>query len=182
LSNLSGKQVQRKGATRKKTATARRPKIAAPAKAKYYRVKPPQAPRKRAKRKAPPSVFDRARNALRRTLTPKRTRATTSPRKAAKKRTATVRRIRPHASMRFFSDGRSVRATISRRTASVIGAYLAAVRRLLDTNDAEQLEQFAGRSVRDVHGTVFLLETRPNVLYQLNEAVEPFEEVYRLIA
>ena len=84
--------------------------------------------------------------------------------------------------MRFFSDAKTLRAEVSRGTASVIGSYLAAVRRLLDTNDIEPLQQFGGRSIKDVRGNIFPLETRPNVLYRLNAVVEPFEEVYRLIA
>jgi len=84
--------------------------------------------------------------------------------------------------MRFPSDGKWVRADVTRKTASVIGTYLASVRRFLDANDVEPLEQFNGQSVKDVRGKVFPLETRPNELYRLNAAVEPFEEVYRLLA
>ena len=84
--------------------------------------------------------------------------------------------------MQFFSGGETVRANVSRRTASRIGSYLSAVRTLLETNDIEPLEQFVGRSVKDTRGNVHPLETHPNVLYRLNAAVEPFEEVYRLLA
>jgi hypothetical protein len=84
--------------------------------------------------------------------------------------------------MRFFSGGKSVEADVSRRTACVIGSYLASVCRLLDTNDIEPLQQFAGKSVKDVRGKAFALEARANVLYALNAAAEPFEEIYRLSA
>lgn len=102
--------------------------------------------------------------------------------KHPKARTITKRRKRGHASIRFFSDGKAVKANVSRTTAGIIGTYLASVRRLLDMNDAEPLEQLAGKSVKDVRGNVFPLETRPNVLYRLNVAVEPLEEIYRLLA
>jgi hypothetical protein len=91
-------------------------------------------------------------------------------------------RRREYAAMRFFSDGKTVIAVVNRRNASTIGSYLAAVRRLLDTNDVEPLEQFAGQAVKDVRGNLYPLEIRPNVLYRLNAIVEPFEEVYRLVA
>jgi hypothetical protein len=84
--------------------------------------------------------------------------------------------------MRFFSSGKTVRANVSRKTASVVGSYLASVRKLLDTNDPGATDQFAGRSVKDVRGNVYPLETNPNTLYRLNASVEPFEEVYRLLA
>ena len=84
--------------------------------------------------------------------------------------------------MQFFSDAKMVRADVSRTTASIIGRYLASVRRFLETNDPEPLQEVAGQSVKDVQGNVFPLETRPNVLYRLNASIEPFEEVYRLIA
>ena len=84
--------------------------------------------------------------------------------------------------MRLFSNGQAVKADVSRKTARVLGSYLAAVRRFLDTNDVEPMNQFDGQSVKDVRGEVFPLETRPNELYRLNAAVEPFEEVYRLLA
>lgn len=99
-----------------------------------------------------------------------------------KSRSNATRRKHAHASMRFFSDGRVVKANVSRKTASVLGSYLAAVRRLLDTNDAEPLEQFEGQSVKDVRGKVFPLETRSNLIYRVNAAIEPFEAVYRLLA
>jgi hypothetical protein len=102
--------------------------------------------------------------------------------RTSKPRAATLRRVRPYASMRFFSDAKTVRADVSRRTASVIGSYLSGVRRFRDTNNIEPLGEFAGRSVKDVRGTVFPLETDPNVLYRLNSALEPFEEVYRIFS
>jgi hypothetical protein len=96
--------------------------------------------------------------------------------------TAVRRRRKAHASFRLFSNGKAVKADVSRKTASVVGRYLAAVRRLLETNDAQPLEEFAGQSIKDNRGTAFPLETRPNVLYRLNAAIEPFEEFYQRLA
>jgi hypothetical protein len=83
---------------------------------------------------------------------------------------------------RIFSDGKTINVKVSLRTARIIGAYLSAVGRFLETNDIELLEPYTGKSIKDAAGRLHPLETRPNVLYRLNAAVEPFEEIYRLVA
>lgn len=133
-------------------------------------------------KRAPPAHGSRKQSAGAAKGTKRTSRTATVAKAAAKPRTGVIRRRRLHANMRFFSNGQAVRADVTRRTAAIIGSYLAAVRRLLDANDIEPLEPFVGKSVRDVRGRFFPLETRPNVLYRLNAAVETFEEVYRLIA
>jgi hypothetical protein len=112
------------------------------------------------------------------TLSVSTTRKTT----LSKQRVTAKRRARAHARMRFFADAKVVRADVSRRTASKIGGYLAAIRALLDRNDIEPLSEFAGKSVKDVHGNAYLLETGPNTLYRLHSVREPFEEIYLLVA
>ncbi|HEV2550418.1 MAG TPA: hypothetical protein VGU20_24105 [Stellaceae bacterium] len=101
--------------------------------------------------------------------------------KITTRKSTTLRRRKPYASMRFFSNAKAVRADLSRKPTRVVGSYLSAVRRFRDTNDIEPLEQFIGKSVKDVRGTVFPLETRPNVLYRLSASIEPLEEFYRRI-
>ena len=67
--------------------------------------------------------------------------------------------------------------------ASLNGEHLAAVGTFLTAPDIDLLRRFEGRSVRDVHGRMHLLETDPNRLYRLaaSNDEEPFHEIYRLI-
>jgi len=63
-----------------------------------------------------------------------------------------------------------------------VGRYMAAVGRFLETNDPGYLAPFEGLSVTDVSGQSHALETRPNVLYRLDQAGgAPFEQVYRIV-
>lgn len=82
----------------------------------------------------------------------------------------------------MFSGAKSIRTKVGRKSARFVGGYLNAVGRFLETNDLEPMEPYVGQSIRDVSGNVYPLETRPNVLYRLNSAVEPLEEIYRLLA
>lgn len=67
-------------------------------------------------------------------------------------------------------------------TAAEIGRYMAAVGRFLETNDLGYLKPFQGISVTEVTGKSHLLETRPNVLYRLDQAGgASFEQVYRIV-
>lgn len=65
--------------------------------------------------------------------------------------------------------------------ASKNGRYLNAVRRLLHTNDPAALAEFAGQSIKDIHGHEFPLETRANTLYRANSVPEPFHEIYQVL-
>ena len=65
--------------------------------------------------------------------------------------------------------------------ASLNGRHLAAVREFLASNDDTLLNPFVGKSVEDVHGQSYPLETDPNALYRLAAAgSEVFHNVYRL--
>ncbi|RXD03756.1 hypothetical protein EQZ23_15715 [Sphingomonas sp. UV9] len=65
--------------------------------------------------------------------------------------------------------------------ASLNGDHLNAVKAFLNTNDADLLAPFAGRSVTDDRGVSHPLETGPNTLRRLAHAGdEPFHEIYRL--
>ncbi len=67
-------------------------------------------------------------------------------------------------------------------SARVVGLYLAAVTRFLETNDAAALAPFAGQGVRDTHGRYHSFEVRPNALYRLTLAgPEPYEQIYRIV-
>jgi hypothetical protein len=81
----------------------------------------------------------------------------------------------------IFSEGRMVSIIVSdAETNSIIGTYLNAVLRLLDTNDSTALKRFRHVSVRDVAGHKYRLEVNPNVLYRLAHAErETPEDFYR---
>lgn len=83
----------------------------------------------------------------------------------------------------IYSDGREHAITVSKfKSASLIGEYMAAVRWFVQTNDLRHLEPFAGKSVKDISGTRFPLETRPNVLHRLaSSGGDSFEQIYRIV-
>ena len=83
----------------------------------------------------------------------------------------------------IYSDGKEHVITVgSFRTASQIGEYMAGVRWFVQTNDLHHIEPFAGKSIKDVSGKRFPLETRPNVLHRLaNSGGDSFEQVYRIV-
>lgn len=171
-------------------------KSTVPAKPQKGTRKKASASVKTTKRKAPrrskTSLLRRVKAALKRAKSRPQFIKTNRPRsssKATPPRTPTKidrwkrgPRKRAHASMQFFSDAKSLRADVTRKTASTIGSYLSAVRILLERNYPDALAAFAGKTVKDVRNKTYPLETRPNVLYRLNSSVEPFEEVYRLIS
>ena len=85
--------------------------------------------------------------------------------------------------MLLFSAGAILQVLVSLEAASLVGRYMAAVGRFLETNDPAALQPFVGASVTDVDGAVYPFETRPNVLYQLDATgAETFEQVYRIVA
>jgi hypothetical protein len=137
---------------------------------------------KKPKRKKTPPVIQRRSPITKPARRSRKSAPAIGKRRHGRNASKTGLRRREYAAMRFFSDGKTVIAVVNRRNASAIGSYLAAVRRLLDTNDTEPLEQFAGQTAKDVRRNIYPLEIRPNVLYRLNATVEPFEEVYRLVA
>jgi hypothetical protein len=85
--------------------------------------------------------------------------------------------------MLIFSSGKSLAITVGDfESASLVGRYMAAVGRFLETNNCSVLTPFVGQSVRDVARTEHPFETRPNVLYRLSAAGEhTFEQIYRIV-
>ncbi len=66
--------------------------------------------------------------------------------------------------------------------ASLNGRYLAAVKAFINSNDADLLSAFVGKSVHDTSGHEHPLETDPNTLYHLAASgSEIFEDIYRLV-
>jgi hypothetical protein len=85
---------------------------------------------------------------------------------------------------RIFSQGREVDVVLpGYDEARLAGQYMSEVGWFLRTNDVSLLAPFRGRSVQDVSGKRYVLETRPNVLYGLNlDSTESYEQIYRIIA
>ena len=85
--------------------------------------------------------------------------------------------------MLLYSRGQALSVVVGDfGSASKVGRFMAAVGRLLDTNDPTVLAPFVGQSVRDISGKEHPLETRPNVLYRLSSTGEhTFEQVYRIV-
>jgi hypothetical protein len=83
----------------------------------------------------------------------------------------------------IYSRGRAYTVTVPNYEASkLVGEYMAAVKEFLKTPDATLLEPYKGKSVVDVKGKRHVFETRPNVLYRLDEAAtDSFEQVYKII-
>jgi hypothetical protein len=85
--------------------------------------------------------------------------------------------------MLLFTDGKSLAITVGDfETASLVGRFMSAVGRFLETNDRSFLTPFVGHAVRDINGRDHPFETRPNVLYRLSVGGEhSFEQIYRII-
>jgi hypothetical protein len=85
--------------------------------------------------------------------------------------------------MLLFTNGKSLAITVGDfETASLIGRFMSAVGRFLETNNRALLTPFAGQSVTDISGKEHPFETRPNVVYRLSAAGEhTFEQIYRIV-
>lgn len=83
----------------------------------------------------------------------------------------------------IFTDGREKIITVGDfDQASLVGKYMSAVGWFLRTNEPRHLRTYFGKSVTDIDGDVYPLETRPNVLHRLASAgVSSFEQVYRIV-
>ena len=85
--------------------------------------------------------------------------------------------------MLIYSNGQAFEIQVKgSESASLIGRYMSAVGRFLETNDASMLSPFRGVRVTDANGRRYVLETRPNVLYRLAESGDAtFEQIYRIV-
>jgi hypothetical protein len=85
--------------------------------------------------------------------------------------------------MKLFSDAESLVVTVGDfETASLIGRFMSAAGRFLETNKRALLTPFVGLSVRDIAGKEHLFETRPNILYRLAAGGDhSFEQIYRIV-
>ncbi len=63
----------------------------------------------------------------------------------------------------------------------LIGEYMSAVGRFLETGDTSHLEPYVGKSVTDASGQKHPFETDPNTLYQLSSGgTDDFSQIYRI--
>lgn len=84
--------------------------------------------------------------------------------------------------MLLYSQGVAIIASVTPAEADIIGRYMAAVGRFLESNDAAYLAPFAGEAITDTAGHRHPLETDPNALYRLDATGgETFEDVYRIV-
>lgn len=85
--------------------------------------------------------------------------------------------------LKIFSQGKSQTVIVpDMAAASLAGQYMSAVGQFLRTNDTTPLAPFIGKSVRDIAGKKYPLETNPNTLYRLSTSGEPtFEHIYRIV-
>jgi hypothetical protein len=94
-------------------------------------------------------------------------------------------RVKPDLPRRMllFTDGTSATVTVGDfENASLIGRFMSAAGRFLETNKRELLAPFVGRSIIDIAGREHPFETRPNVLYRLTAGGgESFEQIYRIV-
>jgi hypothetical protein len=94
-------------------------------------------------------------------------------------------RVKPDLPRRMllFTDGKSATVTVGDfENASLIGRFMSAAGRFLETNKRELLAPFVGMSVKDLAGKAHPFETRPNILYRLTAGGgESFEQIYRIV-
>lgn len=82
----------------------------------------------------------------------------------------------------IYADGRELAVVVSVRMASLVGKYMAGVRWFVQTNDLHHIEPFVGRSITDMSGKRYPLETRPNALHRLaHTGASSFEQIYRIV-
>jgi hypothetical protein len=83
----------------------------------------------------------------------------------------------------IYSEGREYTPTVgSYDQASLAGKYIDAVGDFWTTADRSHLEDFIGKSVTDIKGRAYPLETNPNALFRLRKLTRTsFEEVYRIV-
>jgi hypothetical protein len=82
--------------------------------------------------------------------------------------------------MLLYSQGQALSVVVGDfESASLVGRYMAAAGRFLETNDPTVLTPFVGQSVRDTSGKEHPLEG-PNVRLSSTDE-HTFEQVYRIV-
>jgi len=83
----------------------------------------------------------------------------------------------------IFTEGREKQITVGDFSqASLVGKYMSAVGWFQRTNAIRRLRPYIGKSVTDIDGNEYPLETRPNTLHRLlHSGVSSFEQIYRIV-
>lgn len=117
-------------------------------------------------------------------ISPERLRAAALSRGAIEKqgRRWTVKANLPRKVL-IYSGGREYTPTVgSFDQASLAGKYIDAVGDFWKTANPAYLRDFESKSVTDITGRVYPLETNPNALFRLRKLTQTsFEEVYRIV-
>lgn len=80
------------------------------------------------------------------------------------------------------SNGAQKVVVVSPSEASKAASYANAAKAFVNSNDPAVLEEWRGKSVKDIRGKRHKLETDPNELHRLAAADDPaFHEVYRVV-
>jgi hypothetical protein len=80
------------------------------------------------------------------------------------------------------SNGEQKLIVASPEEASKAASYANAAKVFVNTNDPAVLEEWRGKSIKDIRGKRHKLETDPNELHRLAAADDPaFHEVYRIV-
>lgn len=85
--------------------------------------------------------------------------------------------------MKVITGGEVVRLILPDfEQASLNGSHLTAVKAYVNSNNADLLRSFHGKSVIDITGQAHPLETHPNTLHRLvNTETDLFHDIYRLV-
>ena len=83
----------------------------------------------------------------------------------------------------IYSEGREFTPIVGDYSeASLAGKYIDAVGDFWTTADPSHVEDFVGKSVTDIKGRAYPLETNPNALFRLRKVSRTtFEDVYRIV-
>jgi hypothetical protein len=84
--------------------------------------------------------------------------------------------------MLLYSAGEAITVSVTPAEARVVGLYMGAVARFLETNNPAFLAPFRRQTVTDVAGKRHPFETNPNTLYRLDATGgDTFEDIYRIV-
>ena len=94
----------------------------------------------------------------------------------------TIRRDLPRRVL-VLTDGRERTITVPNfKAASDVGKHWSAIGSFVRTADAAFLRPFVGKTVTDINGKSYVLETRPNVILRHAHAGgSSFEQTYRIV-
>jgi hypothetical protein len=82
----------------------------------------------------------------------------------------------------IYTGGRERPIVVPNFKEASVGKYMSAVGSFVRTSDISFVRPFDGKTVTDIHGKTYLLETRPRILFRLSHAGgSSFEQTYRIV-